>query len=758
MSELTDPTPRPSSSPGFETSDRPSHKSKSNAAATKTSSILPVLLPPSVLRPVAFRTFTRKHNLTISSSALQTLAVFVGKNCGSGWREEGLAERVLDEVAKNWRKSGGGVIVEEGKGASLKAILQVLEGSMAGGRIMPGKINSDDKAISAGNPDNVNLGRNNIQSYPNSTSASEDNGEDGSYSSLHIRSWIKVIDAFDLPCLTYNADKKYFQTTNSRPSLMPPPSHKAAFMRDRYALVHQRLLRNESFQESLGSSNSSSLGRASSSLAGHRPTPIANLLGRSGTSHLLLGVLFVSPAGDLSLVDLTGSVAIDLTHACSIPQDGAWFAPGMVVLVDGIFEDEENAIGSTLGGNNGVGGAIGGKFIAVSICGPPCERREASLGATNRQNQGDMSSTGGFGWVDFLGVGSERAQGSRMRNIQNKCLQHVQSNAGMSPRPKIAIMSEVTLTNLRTLDALRKIFGLYNDLPLVERPLVFILIGNFVQQPIINGGGRAGSIEYKEYFDALAMVLSEFPSLLRHSTFIFVPGDNDPWASAFSAGAASAIPRRPIPDLFTSRVKRAFSMANSETETPHSAYPAGEAVWTSNPSRLSMFGPVHDIAIFRDDISGRLRRSAVSTRASAEDHYFATTGNTNHTTNDTNFNPQDDSFGHPMEQAKKSDSTLSTAQAARKLVKTVLDQGTMSPFPLSQRPVLWDHTFSLQLYPLPTGFVLADAEAAPFCITYEGCHVMNPGRLIPDDELTLTRWIEYDIVKNRGRVKEERYQ
>jgi hypothetical protein len=33
-------------------------------------------------------------------SALQTLAVFVGKNCGSGWREEGLAERVLDEVAK----------------------------------------------------------------------------------------------------------------------------------------------------------------------------------------------------------------------------------------------------------------------------------------------------------------------------------------------------------------------------------------------------------------------------------------------------------------------------------------------------------------------------------------------------------------------------------------------------------------------------------------------------------------------------------
>lgn len=759
MSELTESTPKPSSSPGSETPDRPLHKSKSNTTAAKTSSILPILLPPSILRPVAFRTFTRKHNLTISSSALQTLAVFVGKNCGSGWREEGLAERVLDEVAKNWRKSGGGVIVEEGKGASLKAILQVLEGNMNGGRIMPGKVNLDEKAASTGNPDNVDSNCNNIQLNTNSTPSLEGNEEDGSYLSLHIRSWIKVIDAFDLPCLSYNADKKYFQSTNSKPSLMPPPLRKAAFMRDRYALVHQRLLRNESFQESLGSSNSSSLWRSSSSLAGHRPTPIANLLGRSGTSHLILGVLFVSPAGDLSLTDLTGSVAIDLTHACSIPEDGAWFAPGMIVLVDGIYEDEEDTIGSTLGGNNGVGGAIGGRFVAVSICGPPCERREASLGATNRQNHGDMSSTGGFGWVDFLGVGSERAKGPRMRTMQTKCLQNVQSNTGLSPRPKVAIMGEVCLSNLRTLDALRKIFSLYNDQPFVERPFAFILIGNFVQQPIMNGGGRAGSIEYKEYFDTLATVLSDFPSLLRHSTFIFVPGDNDPWASTFSAGAASTIPRRPIPELFTSRVKRAFAMANSETETTHSAHPAGEAIWTSNPSRLSIFGPMHDIAIFRDDISGRLRRSAVNTRANADEPWSANGDNIKHTAGDMNINIQDDSFGPPMNEARKPDSASSTAHAAaRKLVKTILDQGTMSPFPLSQRPVLWDHTFSLQLYPLPTGFILADAETAPFCITYEGCHVMNPGRLIPDDEFILTRWIEYDIVKNRGRVKEERYQ
>lgn len=736
--ELTDP-----SSHGFETP-----VSKSNAPTAKPLSILPVLLPPSTLRPVAFRTFTRKHNLTISSSALQSLAVFVGKNCGSGWREEGLAERVLDEVAKSWKKSGGGVIVEEGKGASLKAILQILESSMSGGRSATGNAHSDNRTVSSGNPDSAGL---------NPTPESEDNEQDGSSLPLHIRNWIKVVDAFDLPRLTYNADKKYFQPASSRPTLLPPPSHKIAFVRDRYALVHQRLLRNESFQESLGSSNGPSLGQSSSSLAAYKPAPIANLLGRSGTSHLLLGLLSVSPAGGLSLIDLTGSVALDLTHARCIPEDGAWFAPGMIVLVDGIYEDEENAMGSALGGNTGVGGVIGGRFIAVSICGPPCERREASLGATNRQDSGDVSSTGGYGWVDFLGVGSERAKGPRMRSIQTKVLQYGQSKSGAPPRPKIAVMGEVNLDNMKTLIALRKIFGSYNDLPLNERPFVFILIGNFVQQPVINGSGQAGSVEYKEYFDSLALVLSDFPSLLRHSTFIFVPGDNDPWASAFSAGAATTIPRRAVPELFTSRVRRAFAVANSESESesshPHS--PAGEAVWTSNPLRLSLFGPVHDIAIFRDDISGRLRRSAVSTGSNIDEPGLATTGNA---PDDMNHNAPDDPIVPPPEQAKKPDSTSSAVRHARKLVKTILDQGTMSPFPLSQRPVLWDHTFSLQLYPLPTSFVLADAEAAPFCITYEGCHVMNPGRLIPEDGLTSVRWIEYDVMKNRGKVKEQRYQ
>ncbi|KAJ5585360.1 uncharacterized protein N7459_005160 [Penicillium hispanicum] len=748
--------PIPSSSPAFGTPARPFRMQKTHAAPAKTS-ILPILLPPSTLRPVAFRTFTRKHNLTISSSALQTLAVFVGKNCGSGWREEGLAERALDEVAKIWKRAGGGVIVEEGKGASLKNILQTLEGSMSGGRVVSGKPNSQDGSNKTTFGVDVGRTESNNDSQGSLATRPGDAQEDESNLSLHPRHWLKVIDAFELPRLTYNVDKKYFEAIKSNPTLFPPPSHKTALFRDRYNLVYQRLLRNESFQSSLGVAGVPSLQRSSSNLAtqqSYKLTPVANLLGRSGTSHLLLGLLSISPTGDLSLIDLTGTVALDLSHARMIPEDGAWFAPGMIVLVDGIYEEEEMVRGSVLGGNTGVGGAIGGHFVGVSICGPPCERRDISLGTSTRHGSGELSSSGGFGWVDFLGIGSERAQGARMRRIQEKCLRGEPEAMEAPARVKMAVLSEINLDNMRTLDALRKVFSGYNDLALAERPQTFVLIGNFVQRAIINGSGRAGSIEYKEYFDSLAVVLSDFPALLQHSTFVFVPGDNDPWASAFSTGAASTIPRQPIPELFTSRIRRAFATANSELDRSQTSEPAGEALWTSNPTRVSWFGPVHDIAVFRDDLSSRLRRTGINTQAD-DDEVDATM----HEALDGAASEAVSVAPESADQANgtKSDAVSSASLMARKLVKTILDQGTVSPFPLQVRPVLWDQASALQLYPLPTALVLADSEAAPFCMTYEGCHVINPGRLLPEGAVPTVRWVEYDVLRNRGRVREERY-
>ena len=121
----------PSSSLAFSTPVHPIRKSK--APQSSKPSILPILLPPATLRPLAFRTFTKKNSLTLTSSALQAISTFIGKHCGSGWLEEGLAEIVLDDVAKSWKKNGGGVIVP-GEGDKLKSILRDLERSMSGGR------------------------------------------------------------------------------------------------------------------------------------------------------------------------------------------------------------------------------------------------------------------------------------------------------------------------------------------------------------------------------------------------------------------------------------------------------------------------------------------------------------------------------------------------------------------------------------------------------------------------------------------------
>lgn len=424
---------------------------------------------------------------------------------------------------------------------------------------------------------------------------------------------------------------------------------------------------------------------------------------------------------------------------------------------------------------------IGGRFLGISIGGPPAERRDVTLGTSGSFTDGSssiLSSGAGFGWVDFLGLGSERAQGKQMRRIQQKVLGGRQNdNDDRERRTKIAVLGECQLDSPRTLDAIRKILATYAADTLEDIPLSIVFMGNFVSKAVMAGAeSGAGSIEYKEHFNALASLLSDYPSILSCTTLIFVPGDNDPWASAFSAGAAAPLPRDKVPDIFTLRVRRAVSSANAEAGKTNGT---GEAIWISNPARISLFGPVEDIVLFRDDMTGRLRRSAITFEKPAEEE-----NNTDDVQMDATVDESVSITKHHQEGQEEMDvdasvreaeshipsdpnqddqpqyaSRLSASDApARKLIKTLLDQSYLSPFPLSTRPILWDYASSLQLYPLPTALVLTDAEAAPFAITYEGCHVINPGRVV--DELGaegrrggVARWVEYDVKERRGKVK-----
>ena len=765
----------PSSSPAFSTPVHPIRLQKPIAPPT-TPTILPILLPPATLRPLAFRTFTKKHNLTLTSSALQVIATFVGNHCGTGWREEGLAEKVLDEAAKEWKRNGGALIVP-GEGEDLKTILCNIESSMAGGRLMHKEGLSRHASFAAPEEGSKVLpqylperpGLLNKEDSLGLTTLELNDNED----LTDPRKWLQIVNAFEQPQLVYNVIQKHFDLVRTKPSLLPDPNQKTQLFRNRYNLIHQRLLRNESFQTSaVTTSRTSSLQRSSTMASvqqAYKLTPIANLLGRGGSNHLLLGMLTNSPTGLLTISDLTGSITLDVQHARPVPEDGAWFTPGMIVLVDGMYEEEESAIGSGLGDNGGIGGSIGGKFIGFSVGGPPCERREVTLGLGGASGNGNSSAGGGFGWVDFLGVGSERASGSNMRRLESKVLKRGPSQAS---RSRMVVIGEVNLDSARTLQALKKVLGNYASEPADQTPMTFVLIGNFVRYAVMSGGGSGGSIEYKEYFDSLASALSEYPTILQSATFVFVPGDNDPWDSSFSAGAAAVLPRKCVPELFTTRIRRAFTGANAEAEKTTGKKAEGEVIWSTNPTRLTLFGPAQEVVFFRDDMLGRLRRNAIRFRRSEASTSIIESSERPRTTGSP-ITPQDFLISENMEvdhavETAESQMPASRGREApamaddslhtsRKLVKTLLDQGYLSPFPLSVRPVLWDYAAALQLYPLPNALILLDPKAPSFAVTYEGCHVMNPGSLVSSEKRGMASWMEYDAKTRRGKAREMRF-
>lgn len=602
--------------------------------------------------------------------------------------------------------------------------------------------------------------------------------EEEDATTLDPRSWLKIVHAYEQPRLVYDMNKKHFEKVTTKPSLLPSPSHKTTLFRDRYNIIHQRLMRSEAFQAP--SVNQRSLARSDSTSVQqfYKITPISNLLGRDGSSHVILGLLTVTPTGTLALNDMTGSIILDLQHAKPIRGDhSAWFCPGMIILIEGVYEEEYSGAGASgLGNTTGVGGTIGGKFIGFMISGPPSEKRSLSLGVPDAST-GDLSMSGAFGWTDFLGLGSERAMGPKMRRLEQKILGPDSPNP---ERKKMIMMNEVNLDDPSALEALRSVLALYAS-EAEETPLSFVLVGNFVSHPVMAGGGSGGSIDYKEYFNDLATVLVDYPSLLRNATWVFVPGDNDPWPSAYSAGASTAVPRKEIPALFTSRIKRAFAVAKAEAGVKRDDGPDGEVIWTSNPARISLFGSAHEVVVFRDDVSGRLRRTAITFGRAARQEEAAEEeeeANDDDSTSDSamqDANPPDSAITHTLETDMQLDppepstpdntttttpsssakATATTTAFARKLVLSLLPQSHLSPFPLATRPVHWDYGSALSLYPLPHTLVLADAEAPAFAVTFEGCHVINPGRLVREEgKRRRVGWVEYDCWSKRGEVRE----
>ena len=65
--------------------------------------------------------------------------------------------------------------------------------------------------------------------------------------------------------------------------------------------------------------------------------------------------------------------------------------------------------------------------------------------------------------------------------------------------------------------------------------------------------------------------------------------------------------------------------------------------------------------------------------------------------------------------------------------RTILSQGHLSPLPLHNCPVHWDHDRGMWLYPLPDLVVVGDKLDHFTSESINGCTVVNPGSFAKND-------------------------
>ncbi|GHJ86100.1 hypothetical protein NliqN6_2502 [Naganishia liquefaciens] len=288
----------------------------------------------------------------------------------------------------------------------------------------------------------------------------------------HVDSHFHVINSFDIPGLRFDAVRGTFVSPHHKPAIAGPPSARAAFLRERWSIIRQLVVRNENFTPPV--------------IGGHdrgeylKLTSTRNLLGRQGQLFLLFGMLSRNPEGKLCLEDGEGLVTLDMEDA--VPGEGL-FTEGCMVLIEGEYTVDETI-----------------RVLAMGH--PPSEKREVARGI--------------YGHIDFLGIGATSIkEEAKFQSI-------VEANEDIS----FVILSDLWLDHPKTLPNLRKVFAGYSQAEF--RPYAFIFCGDFSTK----GWTGADDIEtYSAGFKALGAAILEYPLLAAHCQFIFIPGPNDPWSS-----------------------------------------------------------------------------------------------------------------------------------------------------------------------------------------------------------------------------------
>ena len=142
----------------------------------------------------------------------------------------------------------------------------------------------------------------------------------------------------------------------------------------------------------------------------------------------------------------------------------------------------------------------------------------------------------------------------------------------------------------------------------------------------------------------------------------------------------------------------------------------------SNPCRIMFCG--QEIVVFRDDLMARVLRNCIMQKTEEEE----------------------------VDLKKSVSDIIMRCQTIDwspcKLVQTIIDQCHLCPFTLQIQPRYWNFDHALRLYPMPTTVSHVFTVSLPFSLkrimfklvladryeryelTYEGCHVFNPGSFL----------------------------
>ncbi|RLV91560.1 DNA polymerase epsilon subunit B [Spathaspora sp. JA1] len=626
------------------------------------STSLPIKLQPSNLRPIAFRILSKKHGLNINTDALAVLTETISFKFGFDWKGP-RAHQFLEEIAKVWKIEDRGLFID---GAGLKQVIK--------------DMNQKSEA----------------SSFSDKATRS-DTIVDMDEEVLNWEDYFKFISPQDQPRSVFDKNRKQFSISTKKKtslfqSLPGNLSMSIDMFNNRYNLLQDRLSRNENFQKSSTVSISSISTSLKEGNLTNEITLIKNVLGRDGQKFILFGLLSKNASEQYILEDATDN--IELNFSQTHKTEGSFYCTGMFVIVEGIY----SASGSS---SNQAHDYIGGCFYVSTIGQPPAERRDRTLDA--------------YGNVDFLGIHKQTAiSGEKITKITKSLKRKLTTlEKSLVDHKFIFVGSDCFLDSFKVLDGLKKFFQRLensiiesNESDEKSTPLALVLTGSFSSKPLHTTSFSTSAISesesYKSNFDSLTNLLSNYPNIIKTCKLVLIPGKNDPWQSGYALGASSMnyFPQRPIPSAFVNRLEKLL--------------PRGNLILGWNPIRINYLS--QEIVIIKDEYMNKCKRN---------DIVFANDLEVEREKARRDSTIYEERIESIVQQGNKSEVLSSKIKHARKLVKTLLDQGDLQPYTKNLKLINPQYAHALRIEPLPSVLILNDAGFDNFEVAYNGCKVVN---------------------------------